>query len=214
VQDFSYISRFISSSVALAINPKLPIKSMAELVAYAKANPGKLKYGTSGVGGIPHLATLLLDQQAGIQLTHVPYKGTSGALTDIVSGVIDMGFLTPSTVGAAAKSGQVRLLAVTSGQRLPDWPDLPTMAEAGYPGCTVEVWYGMIGPANLPRPILDRMRSAVLDALNSDDVKKRLATLGLRPAPLVGADFQKLVTDEAARWKAIAKDNNISISEN
>jgi tripartite-type tricarboxylate transporter receptor subunit TctC len=212
-EDFSYISRFIKSPVVLVSSPKLPVKSMAELIAYAKANPGKLKYGTSGVGGIPHLTTLLLDQQAGIKMTHVPYKGTSGALTDIISGQIDVGFLTLSTVGAAAKAGQVLLLAVTSEQRQPDWPDLPTMAESGYPGCTVEVWYGMIGPAGLPAPVLDRLRGAVGDALASPEVKARLAASGLAPAPLIGDDFRKFVADEARRWKAIAKDANISITD-
>lgn len=212
-QDFSYIGRFIELPVALAVNPKLPIKSMADLVTYAKAHPGKLTYGTSGVGGIPHLATLLMDQQAGIDMKHVPYKGTSGALPDIISGNIDMGFLTLSTVGAAAKAGQVRLIAVTSAQRQAGWPNLPTMAEEGYPGCTVEVWYGMIGPPGLPAPILARMRDAVRAALATDEIRQRLATSGLTPAPLIGDDFEKLVATEAQRWKAIAKANNISLKE-
>lgn len=206
----AYISRLIENPVVLAINPALPMKTMAELIAYAKANPpGKLRSGTSGVGGIPDLTTLLLSQQTGIEITRVPYGGTAPALTDMLGGFIEMAFITPSTVGPYAKAGKVRLLATTAPHRDPNWPDVPTMAESGLPGLTVEVWYGITGPAALPQNVLDRLRKAVVDALHDPAVKDRLAKANLEAAPLAGDDFKKFAEDEYQRWARVAKAANI-----
>jgi tripartite-type tricarboxylate transporter receptor subunit TctC len=211
--DLSYVSRVVQLPLTLAVSARLPITSMAEFVAYAKANPGKLRYGSSGVGGALHVAALLLEKQAGIELTHVPYKGASAELTDLLGGFIEMGFLTLPTVSPYAKSGKVRLIAVTSADREPLIPDVPTMKEAGYPAVTMGVWFGMLGPAGLPASVSDRLQKAITEALNNPETRQRFAAAGLEPVLLGGDEYRKFVANEYQQWKAIAASAHILITE-
>lgn len=209
--DFSYISRVAEFGYALVVSTKMPFTTMAEMVAYAKAHPNTLKYGSSGVGGASHVAGLILMQQAGFQMSHVPYRGAAQALTDIVAGFISMGFMTMATVGDQASSGKIRVIAVTSSVREKLLPDVPTMIEAGFPGATFDDWFGILGPAGLPPDVLEKLRKSVVDSLSDPDVQKKLGSVDLRPSPLAGAPFAKLAADEYTQWKAVAQANHIVI---
>lgn len=207
------ISRTAQYPLAIGVLSSLPIHSLPDFVAYAKAHPGALKYGSSGTGGALHVAGMLFAQQAGIDLTHVPYNGASAAVTDLLGGFTNATFMTLSTIGPSAKDGKVRLLAVTSPSREALWPDLPTVAESGYPGATVVGWFGLFGPPGLPPEITARLSKAVAEVLDTPEVKNRLSTSVLDPAPLAGSAFCKFVVDDLARWKAVAQSAHIRIPD-
>lgn len=207
--DFSFISRVLQITFFLAASTKLPITSMAELVTYAKANPGKLRYGSVGVGSATHLTGVLLEKSAGIQLTHVPYRGAAPAMTDLLGGFIDLSWQTLATIGDQTSTGKIRLLATTGDARDPHQPDVPTMAQAGYPGAAMATWLGVVGPAGLSPEVLDRLRQATTAAIADPAVQQRYAKLALTTAPLVGDAFKKLVTDQYQQWKTICAQEHI-----
>jgi tripartite-type tricarboxylate transporter receptor subunit TctC len=209
--DFTFITRILTVPLAVTINPKLPFHTIADLIAYAKQNPGKLRYGTSGVGSGPHLATLLLSREAGIQMTHVPYRGSGGAINDLVGGHIDLTLPAPQAVAGLAKSGDLRVLAVTGAQRDPSMPDVPTLAESGLPGATVAIWYGLLGPANMPPDVVAKLRTETVAALNSDDARKKFGAAGFVPEPLAGDAFQKYVEAELATWISVAASAHVNV---
>jgi len=210
-KDFTFITRILTVPLAVTVSPKLPIHSIAELIAYAKQHPNKLRYGTSGVGSGPHLATLLLDREAGIEMTHVPYRGSGGAINDLISGNIDLTLPAPQAVAGMAQAGTVRVLAVTGAQRDPSMPDVPTLAECGLPGATVEIWYGLLGPAGMPPEVTEKLRREVVAALNSPEAKAKFGAAGFVPSPLAGDAFQKFVEAEAAMWKSVAAAAHVTV---
>jgi tripartite-type tricarboxylate transporter receptor subunit TctC len=207
--DVTYIARISENGMTFAVNPRLPVKTIAEFVAYAKANPGKIRYGTNGVGAAPHLAVELFMKKAGVRMQHVPYKGISNAMNDLLGGHIDMVPLTPIALSSYLNSDALRVIGFTAAERHPLIPNVPTLAESGFPQSTVTVWYSIVGPANLPTPVAERLRKEVAGALADPAVRAKLEKAGSTVAPAYGDEFRKLVVDELAQWREIGREQNI-----
>ena len=212
-KDFTFITRIVQLPLVVAVRADLPVNSMAELIAYAKANPGKLRYGTSGVGSGPHLATLLFEKQAGIKMLHVPYKGSGAAINDLIGGHIDLSLPAVQPIAPYAEGGKVKLLAVTGEARDPLVPNVPTMKEAGLPGATVVIWFGLLGPAGMPANVVDRLRKDAVAALNSPEAKKKYKAAGFETDPLAGDEFEKFAGAEYKLWKELAASEHIVLDE-
>jgi tripartite-type tricarboxylate transporter receptor subunit TctC len=205
VKDFAAVALAARSSYVLAVHPSVPLRSMAELIAFAKANPGKLNYASSGVGAGPHLATALFASMAGVQLTHVPYRGDTPALTDLLAGQVQMSFMSAAPAIPHVKSGALRALAIASGKRSAVLPELPTVAEQGLPGYDVGSWWGVVAPVNTPREIIERAESVVLPYLRAPSTAARFRELGLDPGELGASDFQRYIASEKDKLADIVK---------
>ena len=188
VHGFVPVARAVSALNMLVVHPSLPVYSVKDLIAYAKANPGKLNYGSSGVGFADHLAGALFCTLAGVNMQHVPYKGGAPAMLDLLAGNIQLIFATVSTAITYVKAGKIRALAVTSAQRVDQFADLPTVAEAGVPGFAVDNWYGFQAPRGTPKPIVAKLHAETNRILGLPDVKARLAELGIFPFTLPTPD--------------------------
>lgn len=208
-KDFSYIARLATFSYALSVNNAVPIHDMAEFVAYARANPGKLRYGTTGAWGSSNVVAYLLEQQTGIKLTAVPYRGLAQVMTDLLAGFIEVGIFTTTSTVNTMQSGKTRVLAVTSEARSPILKDVPTMAEAGYAGATQSDWFGILAPAKVPADVVARLQEVFVAALADPTVRQRYVPVGLDPAPLTGDAFQAFVMQQYQQGKAIAQANHI-----
>jgi tripartite-type tricarboxylate transporter receptor subunit TctC len=182
---------------------------MAELTALAKAKPGTLNYGTSGKGGTPHLATELYKAMANVDLVHVPYKGLAPALTDLISGQVQVVFADCGLVAPYLKSGQLKALAVTGGSRSSILPDLPTVAEAGLPGYQANTWYGLYGPAGLPASIVERINRAAREAVKVLTIRERLSSQGLEIADTSAAEFATFQQSEYDKWGRLVRNADI-----
>ena len=213
LKDFTYIARVLQAPEVLAVNANSPFKTLGDLIAFAKTNPGKLNCGTTGVGSASDLSAILLETRAGIKLTRVPYKGSGPVLVDLVGGQIDLSIPTLSGTLPYISSGKVRILAVTSDKRDPAVPDVPTTAEAGVAGFTVNLWFGILGPANLPAPIKDRLEKAVLAVLNTDNARSLYKTAGYDLDPAGSQVFKQAVAAEATMWKELARAENIVLKD-
>jgi tripartite-type tricarboxylate transporter receptor subunit TctC len=211
--DLTFISRVVEFPLVFAVSTKLPLNTMQEFVDYAKANPGKFNYGSSGVGGSLHIEGVRLGLAAGVDITHVAYKGAAGAVTDLVGGQIEGLFGTVKDVSAHLNTGTIKLLAVTSPERAPVVPDVPTLAEAGLGAATVTGWFALVGPANLPKDVTDKLSKGVADALANPEVAKRLADSGLYASPLAGPEFKDFVVQQLATFKDVADKQNIRITD-
>ena len=211
--DFTYIAKVAETGMSLVISAKLPAKSIPEFRAYAKANPGKLSYGSSGTGGSPHLATLLFEKYAGIKMTHVPYKGVAPALTDLLGGQIDFALLTPITIVPQLGSDKMRVIGITAPVRHPMLPDAPTVKEAGIPQATATVWYGLFGPAKIPAPIVDRLRKEIAAVAETPAVREKMAAAGLQMSAQYGDEFERAATAEYNQWQALVKAEGLVIEE-
>ena len=211
--DFTFVSRIVVLPFALVVKNDLPVKSVAELIAYAKANPGKLRYGTSGVGGAPHMGTVMMESRAGIKMTHVPYRGVAPAVNDLLGGHIDIAFVTPPTIRPHAEADKVRVIATTGNERHLLFPNLPTLKEAGLSDLSVIVWYGILAPAKTPEPVLARLRKEIQSVIDDPAVNARLKSLGYQISPMTGDTFQKYVLEDLAAWKAVAKAENIVVTD-
>ena len=212
-EDFSFIAKFAETGMSFVISSKLPVTSLTEFIAYGKQNPGKLRYGTSGVGGSIHLGTLLFEKYAGVKTTHIPYKGVAPTLTDLLGGHIEFALVTPITMVPHLASDKIRVIGVTAPARHPLVPNAPTMTEAGLPQATMTVWYGLLGPNKLPAPVRERLQKEVAAIIESPAIKEKFAAAGLLMAPLFGGQFEKAVVDEYDRWKAIAGAENIVVED-
>ena len=184
----------------LTANNAFPAKDVRELIAYAKANPGKVSFGSSGVGAAAHLTTELLKQTAGIDMTHVPYKGTAPALTDLQAGNIQILIDVPSTMMPHVRGGKVKALAMFSEKRLSSVPEVPTMAEAGGPPLLASTWVMFLAPAGTPREIVNKLSQAVSDAVKSPEVSGKLNDLGIIPVGNSSDQAAKFLADEIAQW--------------
>lgn len=212
-EDFAFIARIVQIPFIMAVNPKLPIKSMADLIAYAKAHPGEVRYGTSGIGGAPHMGTSLIEKQAGIQMLHVPYAGISNVVAALQGDSIDIALITPPTVKPHTDSGRFRAIASTGKERHPLFPDVPTLEEAGLPGVVVVVWYGILAPAGTPEPVLARLRAEVADILKDPKVSTRLDQLGYQISYLAGNEFRDYIVSDLEQWRKVARDANVKLIE-
>ena len=204
-KDFSPIGLIANSPLVILVHPSVPANNVGELIALAKAQPGKLNYASAGNGSGIHLSTVLFAVTAGIELTHIPYTGTGQALTDVIGGHVKLYFSSPPPAIGLVKSGQLRALAVTGAKRSPVFPDLPTVAESGLPGFEAVLHYGIIGPAGMPRPIVDKLNAALREALASPEVSNRLALEAAEPQPTTPEEYAADIDREDTLWSAIVK---------
>jgi tripartite-type tricarboxylate transporter receptor subunit TctC len=212
VKDFRMLALVTDLPVVMEVHPSVPAKTVAEFVAYAKQNPGKLNYGSAGTGGTIHLAGEMFKQMAGIDMVHVPYKGAGPALTDLLSGNIQLMFDTLSTALPPIKSGLLRPLGVSSEQRSPDLRDVPTIAESGYPDYRVSVWYGIAAPAKLPDEIAQKITASLDRALNDDAFRGSLEKIGFPVfRPRSAAAITEFIDADRTRWSGVIKAQNISL---
>lgn len=212
VKDFRLLAVITDLPVLMEVHPSVPAKTVAEFVTYAKQNPGKLNFGSAGTGGTTHLAGEMFRQMAGIDMVHVAYKGAGPALQDLLSGNIQLMFDTLGTALPPVKAGLLRPLAVSSAQRIPDLPDVPTMAEAGYPQYAVSVWYGVAAQSKLPDEIVQKLKASLDRALNDDTFRASLDKSGFAPLrPKSLADIDKFIDADRKLWTGVIKALNISL---
>jgi len=209
LKDLAPASLVAMSPFVVTLNPSVPANSVRELVAFAKANPGKINYGTSGTGGAPQLATELFKSMTGANMTHVPYKGLAPALTDLMGGQIQVVFADVGLVRSHIAAGKLKGLAVTGASRSSAMPDLPTVAEAGVPGYSGGTWYGVLCPAGTPADIVARVSTEVRKGLVAAEVKAAFAAQGIEPAGNSPAEFGAFMRDESAKWAKVIREAGI-----
>jgi tripartite-type tricarboxylate transporter receptor subunit TctC len=205
VRDFAPITLTATAPNVLLVHPSVPAQSLAEFIALAKAKPGALSYGTPGIGTSPHLSMELLKSMAGIDLQHVPYKGTAAAVTDVIGGQIAATFANALTAKPQVDAGRVRALAITGPRRIEALPGVPPVAEAGVPGYEAMQWYGLLAPAGTPAAIVERLNAEALKALRSPEMKERLAADGAEPLGGSPAEFAALIRKELEKWTRVAR---------
>jgi tripartite-type tricarboxylate transporter receptor subunit TctC len=210
-KDFAPVALVARSFNVVVVNPKSPIKSIAELIAAAKADPDKLSYGTFGIGTSAHLAGELFKSLAKVHLTTVNYKGAAPAITDLIGGQIQVMFTTVASAAALIEAGQLRALAVTSAERSPAFPNLPTVAEAGVPGYAAESWYGLFAPARTPADIIARLNKSASIAVQSEAFKKLGVNEGLVMVAKPPEEFDRYVRGEEERWRKVIEDARIKV---
>jgi tripartite-type tricarboxylate transporter receptor subunit TctC len=210
-KDFAAVALVARSFNIVVVNPASAIKSIADLIAAAKSDPDKLSYGTYGTGTSAHLAGELFKIMAKVNLTTVPYKGAAPAITDLLGGQIQVMFTTVASAASLIAAGQLRALAVTSAQRSPAFPEIPTVAEAGVPGYAAESWYGLYAPAKTPAEIVDRLNKSAARAVQSDAFKKLGVNEGLVMVASEPAELDRYVRGEEERWRKVIQDANIRI---
>lgn len=209
LKDFTAISRTADAPNILAVHPAVPAKSVPELVNYAKANPGKVAFGTGGVGTVNHLAGELLAWRAGIKLLHVPYKGSGQAVTDVIGGNLQMIFGGPPSVAPHIRSGRLRAIAITTLKRAAAFPDLPTVAESGYPGFEAIAWMGIVGPAGVPKDLVGRLNQAIREALEADELRKLMEVNGFETTASTPEAFAQFIRTEHATWGKLIRELGI-----
>ncbi len=205
VKDFAPVILVASVPNVLVVNPALPVNSVAELIAYGKANPGKLNFASSGNGTSIHLSGELFKVMAGVQMAHIPYKGSAPALQDLIAGQVQLMFdnLPPSL--PQIKGGKLRALAVTSAVRAPALPDVPTVAEAGLPGFEASSWFGILAPAGTPPDVIAKLNTEIAKWLASPEAKEKMLALGANAAGGTPEDFAKHIAAETAKWQRVVK---------
>jgi tripartite-type tricarboxylate transporter receptor subunit TctC len=210
-RDLAPISLIASPPYILVVNPIVPAQSAAELIAYARSNPGKLSFGSSGVGSASHLSGALFAQMAGIDMLHVPYRGTGPAVTDLLGGRIEVMFSPALTVTPHIAAGTLRALGSTGAERSALFQQFPTIAETGLPGYESLGWFGLFAPAATPREVVTKISSDVARALSEPDAKRRLAEQGAEPAPNAPDAFRAFVNADIAKWLALARQAGIAL---
>jgi tripartite-type tricarboxylate transporter receptor subunit TctC len=209
IKDFAPVANVLSAPQVIVVRPDLPIKTLSELVSYAKANPGKLNYASSGNGSLQHVTGEVLNQLAGINMTHVPYKGTAPALTDLLGGSVDLTFTTAPPLIGHIKAGKLRPLAITGNSRLPSLPDVPTASEAGFPKLDVSSWFAVYAPAATPKPIIDRLTTEIAKAMQTETFKRKAEEQGAEAAYMDPQRLAEFTRAELARWGGVVKTANI-----
>jgi tripartite-type tricarboxylate transporter receptor subunit TctC len=208
-KDFSGIALTGASPLVLVVNPSFAAGSVADVIAMAKASPGKINFGTGGVGTTPHMTAELFQYEAGIKMVHVAYRGEAPAINDLLAGQIPLMFANLSAVMGNLKAGSLRALAVTSAQRSPSAPDVPTVAETGLPGFNAETWFGIVAPAGTPRDIRLKLNAAARQALDREDTKRRYVELGMVPRTSSPEEFDAYIKAEVAKWAQVIKEANV-----
>jgi tripartite-type tricarboxylate transporter receptor subunit TctC len=204
-KDFIPVTQIASTPNVLVVNPALPVHDVAEFVAYAKAHPGQLNFGSGSTGSAGHLAGELFKATAGVEMTHVPYKGAAPAMTDLIGGRIQLMFDNLASSLVQIKAGKVRALAVTTAKRTELAPDLPTIAESGLPGFDINTWFGLFVPARTPPAIVQRLHDEFVKALETPEVRARMLALGAEPVGSTPAQFAQYVQSEAAKYAKLVK---------
>ena len=205
VRDFAPVTQVASTPNVLVVNPALPVANVADLVAHARANPGKLSFGSGSTGSAGHLAGELFKSLARVDMTHVPYKGAAPAMQDLIGGRIELMFDNLASSLTQMKAGRVKALAVTTRARTPLAPDLPTIAEAGLPGFDISTWFGIFAPAGTPREALERLHAEFTRALAAPDVRERMLALGAEPVGSRPEEFAAYIRAEAEKYARVIK---------
>jgi tripartite-type tricarboxylate transporter receptor subunit TctC len=213
VKDFTPVAMVGGTPNILVVPPSVPAKSLAEFIAYVKANPGKVSYGSSGQGTLTHLAMEQLKVAAGLDMAHVAYRGIGPAITDILGGQTQALFPGLAAALPHIKAGKMRPIAVTGLKRHPLLPDVPTFEESGYKGFDGVQWYGIVGPANLPAPIVKRLNDEINTLLAQPELRERLSGEALEPMPMSPEQFGQYMRDDIARWSKIAKERGIELTD-
>ena len=213
VKDFTPIAMVGGTPNILVVPPSLPVKTLTEFIAYVKANPGKVSYGSAGQGTLTHLAMEQLKVAAGLDMAHVAYRGIGPAITDILGGQTQALFPGLAAGLPHIKAGKMRPLAVTGLRRHPLLPDVPTFEESGYKGFDGVQWYGIVGPANVPAPIVKRLNDEINTLLASPDLRERLSGEALEPMPMTPGEFGQYMRDDIVRWSKVAKERGIELTD-
>ncbi len=211
IKDFAPVSQVASVVHVLEVHPSVPAKNVGELIAYLKANPGKVSYGSVGAGSSTHLEAELFNSMAGVEMAHIPYKGSAPALTDLVAGRIQLMFDAWASSGPFVKDGRLRALAVTTAQPSAAVPDLPTVADSGLPGYSAMPWLGLVAPAGTPEPVIGKLHQAIADIVQEPAVRAKFSELGL---DIIGNDpqtFADFIKQDIATWAKVARDANIRL---
>lgn len=210
LEDFAAVTQMTTITFALVVNPSLPVRSVAELITLARTRPGALNYSSAGIGNQQHLAAALFVQRAGVALTHVPNKGETPALLDVIAGETQLMFTTMPAAQPHIQSGKLRLLAVCGPTRSPAFPDIPTLVESGLPDLIVTGWTGIIAPAGVPAAIITRIQESVAHELAAPDLRARLSEQGADPVGSTPADFTAFLRAEAAKWSKVVEDAGLA----
>lgn len=210
--DFASVYGFIDAATVIVIRADAPYKTLADLVAYAKANPGKLSYGTAGNGSAANLTGELFQSVSGIKMTHIPYRGSAPAVQDLLGGAIPVAFDYPATTGSFIQSGRLRALAVVYGDRIKSLPDVPTAAEAGVKGAESSSWMGFFAPAKTPRLVIDRLSREMGMVMKDPEVQQKISEMGAIPLQADSRALDQLIEDDHKRWSELLK--NVTISTN
>ncbi len=205
LKDFTPITLAGSGPLVLAVHPSLPVKNVKDLIALAKSRPGQLTYVSSGIGASGHLAGALFDTMTGTKMEHIPYKGMSLAVSDLMGGQVSMTFGTSLSVIPHVRTGRLRALAVTGAQRSPALPGLPTIAESGVPGYEAGLWYGFVGPARMPPEIVQRLNAEIVAILAQPDTREKLASQGLDARSSTPEEFARIIASDIVRWAGVVQ---------
>jgi tripartite-type tricarboxylate transporter receptor subunit TctC len=211
MKDFAPVTLVAVQPNILVVNPQLPVKSVKELIQYARSHPGKLNYASSGAGAAAHLAGELFKTMAGVDLVHVPYKGAQPALTDVIAGEVQVMFATSASVIPFIKAGKLRALAVTTARRSASVPELPTVSEAGVPGFEATTWHGVVVPAATPAPLVERLSRDIVSALAQADLRERLAALGAEVRAGTPREFADYIATEIPKWSKVVRESGARI---
>jgi tripartite-type tricarboxylate transporter receptor subunit TctC len=209
LKDFTPVAMLAYGPLLVVVHPSVPVNSVAELIAYAKKNPGKLSYGTAGSGTSVHIAVEMFKKQAGVDIVHIPYKGSGPAMLDLVGGQTQLMMDVIPSALPQVKAGKIRALAVTGSKRVPELPDLPTVAESGLPGFDVAAWWGVLGPAGIPRQVVEKINADINRVLAMPDIRQSLAGRGLEATPMSTAEFDRVMRSDEARFGAVVKEGHI-----
>jgi tripartite-type tricarboxylate transporter receptor subunit TctC len=211
VKDFAPVTMTNAYPYILVVNAKTPVKSVAELVALAKAKPGALNYGTTGIGAANHLVTELFSSKAGVKMAHVPYRGTALAVADLIGGQVDLVFGDPVSVLSHLQAGTLRALAVTSKERSPVAPEVPTIAESGYPGFDAIAWHGILAPARTPAGIVARLNAEIIKALHDPETRTLFTNQAMQTVGNTPEEFAAFIKQDSAIWKQVAAEAGVSV---
>jgi len=211
IADLAPVSLVATGPNAVLVHPSVPAQNVRELIAYARSKPGALNFASSGVGSTNHLAGELFNSVAGVQMVHVPYKGNSEALADLLAGRVQVLFSGLPPVMAQVQSGKARVLAIAGPARAGALPNVPTVAEAGLPGAEVLVWYGLLAPAGTPKDIISRLNTEMVRALARPEIRARLIEAGSDPASSTPEEFGRMIASDLAKWKKVITAANIKV---
>lgn len=211
VKDLTPIGLIGNAPLVLVVATHSPFKTLGDVISAAKAQPGLINYATSGNGTVAHLATELLQREAGVKLTHIPYKGAAQGINDVIGGQVQLYMSSVPTLLGHIKNGKLRALAVTAAKRTDDLPQIPTVAESGYKGFEAVTWFGLLGPAKLPTSVVSTANAELNKALNSADLRKKLEDQGLNVTPGTSDEFGKLIKADIAKWAPVVKDSGAKV---
>ena len=212
LKDFAPVTLVCDLPILFVVNPSLPVKNVAEFIAYAKANPDKINYSSSGNGTLSHLGMEDFKRRAGVSLMHVPYRGSPPAMTDLVAGVVGAGMDTVTVTQPFVQAGSLRAIASAYSQRIPTLPDVPTLAEQGFPGFGIAAWIGFVAPIGTPKERIDALNAAVAKVVQTEEIAEKFATLGVIQRLMGPAEFAEFIKAENARWSAVVKASGAQVN--